>query len=451
MPIEITMPRLSDTMEEGTLIKWRVKAGDNVKSGDVLADVETDKATMELQSYDDGTVAKLAVEEGQTAPVGKLILLLAEVGESVDDALKGVGGGQSAAAASSSASKAQAGTSAVAGGSGPGDSPNATSTATATSGGAGGSGATGGSGRVRVSPVARKMAEEHGLDPATITGSGPDGRVIKRDILAAAQGTAAPGSPAAPAPAKPLKPVVVQAPPTSLPVGESKTISLSNMRKTIARRLVESKTTIPHFTVTVAVDMDPLMEMRTSLNAYLESQGTKLSVNDFIVRGSAMALQRHPMVNSSWTDAGIQQHGAISVGVAIALPADKGGGLVVATIRDTLNKSLRQISTETRTLAKKARTQGLSLEEMSDGTFTISNLGMFGVEHFEAIINPPQAAILAVGAANEKPVARDGKVTLGHEMTATLSADHRIIDGAMAAEFLVTLKQLLENPAVMMV
>jgi pyruvate dehydrogenase E2 component (dihydrolipoamide acetyltransferase) len=228
------------------------------------------------------------------------------------------------------------------------------------------------------------------------------------------------------------------------------------MRKTIARRLVESKTTIPHFTVTVCVNMDPLLNLRGTLNAQLESQGVKLSVNDFIVRAVALALLRHPFVNASWTDGGIEQHGSVNVGVAVALPAEKGGGLVVPVIRDAQNKGLRAISQETRTLAEKARTRGLSVEEMSDGTFTISNLGMMGVEHFEAIINPPQAAILAIGAALKKPVVRPGpdgrdQLTIGQEMTCTLSADHRVIDGAMGAEYLNTLKAMLENPAGLLV
>lgn len=447
MPIEITMPRLSDTMEEGTLIRWRVKVGDEVKNGDLLADVETDKATMELQSYDDGTVAQIAIEEGQNAPVGKLILVLAEKGEGIEEAVKAVGAGSGGSAGSSSggATSASAGSSSAPPSGGDGGGGTATVVAppqpTAST-----------SGRVVISPLARKMAEEHGLDPATIRGSGPGGRIVKRDILAAAEGGgAATATPSVPTPSAIQVPVTPSVGAVGGTGGESKTIPLSNMRKTIARRLVESKTTIPHFTVTVAIDMDPLMELRSTLNAQLEAEGVKLSVNDFIVRATALALAQHPAVNSSWTDSGIQQHGAINVGVAIALPAEKGGGLVVATIRDTQAKGLRVINAETRALAKKAREQGLSLEEMADGTFTISNLGMFDVEHFEAIINPPQVAILALGSAVQKPVVRRGRVVAGTEMTATLSSDHRIIDGAMAAQFLQTLRRLLENPAVLMV
>lgn len=416
MPIEITMPRLSDTMEEGTLIKWHVSVGDTISSGDVLADVETDKATMELQSYDDGTVARLAVDEGQTLPVGALILVLTEEGESVEQA--------AAAAAAEAAAEAE--------------QPSAAA-ATATM-----APPTAPPGKAKASPLARKLAEEHGLDLGSIAGTGPGGRIVKRDILAAAGGappavtTAAPAAPVAAAPATP-------------PRLEARTVPVSNMRKTIARRLVESKTTAPHFAVTVAVNMDPLLDVRHQVNATLQSQGVKLSVNDFVVRATAMALLQHPMVNASWTDDGIQLHGTINVGVAVALSQEKGGGLVVPTLRDVHHMSLEQISAQTRQLATKAREQGLTLQEMSDGTFTISNLGMLGVEHFEAIINPPQAAILAVGAAIEKPVVRDGRIVVGREMTCTLSCDHRVVDGAMAAEFLATLKQLLENPAAMLV
>jgi len=443
MPIEITMPRLSDTMEEGTLIRWRVKVGDEVKNGDLLADVETDKATMELQSYDDGTVAQIAIEEGQNAPVGKLILVLAQKGESAQDAVKAVGGGSAAGGASQGSAAASAGSSSAPSSGSGGGGGTAVATGPTTQGGA-----PAGAGRIIISPLARKIAEEHGVDPGTLRGSGPGGRIVKRDILAAAGGGGGGGATATRPPA-----ITVTASPSVGAIGgiESKTIALSNMRKTIARRLVESKTTIPHFTVTVAVDMDPLTELRGTLNAQLENEGVKLSVNDFIVRATALALAQHPALNSSWTDNGIEQHGAINVGIAIALPAEKGGGLVVATIRDTQAKGLRAINAETRALAKKARGQGLSLEEMGDGTFTLSNLGMFDVEHFEAIINPPQAAILALGSAVEKPVVRNGRVAVGREMSATLSADHRIVDGAMAAQFLQTLRRLLENPAVLMV
>ena len=423
MPIEITMPRLSDTMEEGTLIKWHVKVGDKISSGDILADIETDKATMEMQSYDDGTVAELSLAESQTAPVGRLILVLTELGEKIEAAVV------QAEATPRPAASAQTPAPAAP----PPKLPRS-------------DGATRSSGRLRISPVARKLVEENGLDAAAITGSGPDGRIVKRDVLAALD-TAKPTAQA------PLAPVAA---PIEAPAArpQTQTVPISSMRRTIARRLVESKTTIPHFTVTVAVDMDALTAMREMLNGQLESQGVKLSVNDFIVRGAALALMDHPTVNASWTDAGIEMYGAAHIGVAVALPTapdGSGGGLVVPVIRDAQQKGLRQINAETRDLATAARQGGLSSRDMSGGTFTISNLGMFGVEHFEAIINPPEAAILAVGAAQKKPVVREGRIVIGHEMTCTISADHRVVDGAIAAAFLNTLKGLLENPAVMMV
>ena len=427
MPLEVTMPRLSDTMEEGTLLKWRAKVGDKVSPGDVLADVETDKATMELQSYEDGTIARLVAAEGATLPIGGLILIMAKPGETVEQAAAAT---PSAAGAKPAAKAAQAG----------GGAATASKTAAATME------APAPASRVRVSPLARKIADEKGVDVTVLAGSGPAGRVIKRDVEAAA--SAEKPAPKAP-PAKPITPA--NAISTTAAKLEAKLVSLTNMRKTIARRLVESKQTIPHFTVTMTVNVEPLMQLRGTLNQQLESQGVKLSVNDFVVRAVAMALVQHPVVNSSWVDGGIQYHGTVNIGVAVALPEEKGGGLVVPTLRDAHVLGLRVISSETKRLAKKAREQGLTVEEMSDGTFTLSNLGMLGVEHFTAIINPPQAAILAIGAALEKPVVRDGKIVVGQEMSLTLSADHRVIDGATAAIFLQTIQKLLENPAAMLV
>ena len=442
MPIEITMPRLSDTMEEGTLVKWRVKVGDEVASGDHLADVETDKATMELQAFDDGRVAVLAVQEGDTVPVGSLILMLAEEGESLEDAAGAVKG---ASAGSAEVEQSDGGGIATA-------APPAAGTTTAAPapGGPGGS-----AGRQRVSPVARKIAEEHGVDLSGIVGTGPDGRVIKRDVLAVTQGGAS--VPPAPTPAAqaqaPSTPIQSTPSALSSPVGnlEAQTITLSGMRKTIARRLVESKTTVPHFQVTVSIDMDPLLEMRKTLNAQLEAQGIKLSVNDFITRLTALSCVSHPAANSSWAGDTIIQHGTVNVGVAVSLPAERGGGLVVPVIRDAQTKGLKQISEDTKRLAGKARDTGLSPEEMADGTITLSNLGMYGVDQFTAIINPPQAVILAVGGAIEKPVVREGQVMIGHEMCVTLSGDHRTIDGAQGAEYLGTFKRLIENPAALLI
>ncbi|MEM1446376.1 MAG: dihydrolipoamide acetyltransferase family protein [Planctomycetota bacterium] len=433
MPIEITMPRLSDTMEEGTLVRWLVKPGDTVSASDHIADVETDKATMELNVFDEGTVAKLAIDEGGTVPVGSLIAVLAEDGESVDDAAKAAGSGSPA---SNGAAKADAPAEAA-------PSAPAPTAAPAASGG----------GKVKVSPLARKMAEAAGLDLAQIAGSGPDGRIIKRDILAAQEGGAAKPAPTA-EPSKPAAPVApIATGPSAL---EAKTVQVSGMRKTIAKRLVESKTTVPHFQVSVAVDMDPLMELRKTINGQLESQGVKLSVNDFVTRAVALGCLEHPVVNASWNGDSVVYHGAVNVGIAIALPINddgSGGGLLVATVRDVERKGLRAISSDVKALAGKARKSGLTPDEMSDSTITISNLGMpqYGVTQFTAIVNPPNAAIIAVGAALEKPVVRNGQIVVGHEMNVTLSGDHRVIDGAVAAEYLSTLRRLLENPAALLV
>lgn len=435
MPIEITMPRLSDTMEEGTLIKWRVKEGDTVASGDHLADVETDKATMELQAFDDGTVAQVPVGEGDTVPVGDLILLLAEDGESAEDAVKNAGGSGGGSKKDTPKPDAQQKEAAPA------------ATAPVSSGGSSGGTSGDGGAKLRVSPLARKLAEEHGLELSSIKGTGPDGRIIKRDVLAAANGGGSAGSAKPQAAAPPVAPV-------SGGGLEAKTITLTGMRKTIAKRLVESKTTVPHFQVSVAVNMDPLMELRKTINGQLESQGIKLSINDFVTRAVALACVEHPAVNSSWNGDTIVQHGSVNVGVAVSLPPEKGGGLLVATIRDTHAKGLRQISADVKQLAKNARSEkGLTVQEMSDSTITISNLGMpqYGVTQFTAIINPPNAAIIAVGAAIQKPVVRDGQIVVGHEMNVTLSGDHRTIDGAVGAEYLATLKRLLENPAALLV
>jgi pyruvate dehydrogenase E2 component (dihydrolipoamide acetyltransferase) len=449
MPINVTMPRMSDTMEQGTVVKWHKKVGDKVKPGDVLADIETDKATMELEAFDEGTIAKLAVEAGSSVSVGGLIVVIASEGEDLATVA-------SSAGHTSASSKAKAGGTAV-------SSVAASATATIPGAPAASSSdenrSSNGHGRVFASPLARKIASERGIDLSSIAGSGPSGRVVRKDVEQAApsRGGTSHGGTGVP----PVSPSSVSHPITTPPASatlESKNVPLSNMRATIARRLVQSKTTIPHYQVTVSARLDKLMELREQLNTQLESQGVKLSVNDFLVRACALAMHQHPYINSSWNDKGpsIDLYGSVNVGVAISLPAERGGGLVVATIRDADRHGLRHISAETKRLAKKAREKGLPPEEMADSTFTISNLGMFGVDHFTAIINPPNAAILAVGAAIEKPFIEtdeDGEkvITLGHEMAMTMSSDHRIIDGAMAAAYLATVKQLLESPAALLV
>lgn len=455
MPKNLTMPRLSDTMEVGTIIKWHAKPGQKVKSGDVIADIETDKATMELQTFEDGTIGELNVKEGQAVPVGTLIL--SWEGGTGGAEVKGTA---AKAAATAFASSAGAGTSSPSASSSTAvlDAPAHTSNGHASE-------------RIFASPLARKIAADTGVDLSRLSGSGPSGRIVRKDVEAfiasntsstpaAAPATSSP-APQRTAPAHPAAAAVVPGSAFVHTPGtlRAETQPLSNMRRTIAARLVESKTTIPHYQVTVAVRMDALLALRQQLNDQLSPQGVKLSVNDFLVRACALAMHQHPYVNSRWVGAkgqeSIQLLDHVNVGVAISLPPEKGGGLVVATIRSADSKGLRLISSETKSLADKARTKGLTIDEMGDSTFTISNLGMFGVEHFTAIINPPNAAILAVGAAVKKPVVQtvNGKdeLVIGHEMQMTMSSDHRIIDGAMAAQYLATVKQMLETPATLLV
>ncbi len=466
MPIEITMPRLSDTMQQGTVVKWNVKEGDAVKAGQILADIETDKATMELESFDAGVVAAIVAAEGQNVAVGGAIVVLASQGEdpaSIKSRYASAGAPQPALAkAAANTAHSANGSSSIAVAAPPMTADERVGHAEDSWGGAEGGG------RIFASPLARKLAEDLGVDLARVRGTGPAGRIIKADIEHAAAGAApraAQPPPAATAPgARPGLVTQVAAPSPMLTDAaasalEDRTLVLSNMRRTIAQRLVQSKTTIPHYQVTVSVNMDPLLALREQLNEQLASQGVKLSVNDFLVRACALAMHQHPHVNSAWDEAqggaNIRLLGRVNIGVAISLPIEKGGGLVVATIRDADRLGLRGISTQTKALAEKARTRGLTIDEMADSTFTISNLGMYGVEHFTAIINPPNAAILAVGAAVKKPVVRPvsgaDQVVIGHEMQMTMSSDHRIVDGAMAAQYLASVKQLLESPATLLV
>lgn len=474
MPIDVTMPRLSDTMEAGTVVRWHVKEGDAVLSGAVVADIETDKATMEMQVFDDGKIARILVPAGQSVSVGTKI---AEISGDEESATPGPGaastkraGGAPSASTPAPAAIPPAPLSGTA-------SPQANA---ASSAGAPARSSVNAEGAMRVSPVARRMAEDMGVDLAQVRGSGPAGRIIKRDIEAAAETHGArvplpgarsggPGSdmarsdrPTAPL-ASPIVPASVRTPAAaSSSTGggsanlvrsgmQSVEMPLSSMRQTIARRLVESTQSIPHYQVSMTFDMDALVALRGALNTELETLGVKLSVNDFVVRACALAMARHPYLNASWGGDRIFVHQTVNVGVAVALDEEKGGGLLVATVRDADRKSLRQISLETKALSEKARTKGLSMEEMSESTFTISNLGMFGVENFTAIINPPNSAILACGAAVQKPVVRNGALAVGWEMTATLSLDHRVIDGAMAARYLKSLRHLFEHPTLLLV
>lgn len=487
MPVKVEMPRLSDTMQAGTVVHWSVKEGDKVKSGQALADIETDKATMELTSFDDGVVASITVAEGQNVPVGTLIMLIATAGEDVAAVKAGAGGGGGASGAASAGSASPAKGAPAAAKAAP-HHPTSNGTAHAAllapAVGAPAAVAAGNagfpaeaahrepSGRIFVSPLARKIAGDSGLDLSELRGTGPSGRIVRRDVEAAiasvgsrtaAQATGTTGLASGLAAGSANGGAVKSGPrpsavPTLSAVGTKlagKVVPLSNMRRIIATRLVESKTTIPHYQVTIDVDMDPLLKLRSELNEQLAAQGLKLSVNDFIVRACALAMHQHPYVNARWVPTpgqeSIELLSEVHVGIAIALSEEKGGGLVVATLRNADQIGLRQISTQSRALADKARGKGLAPQEMSDSTFTISNLGMFGVSNFTAIINPPNAAILAVGAAIEKPVVKDGKVVVGNVMSMTMSSDHRIVDGAMAAGYLNTVRNLLEKPATLLV
>ncbi len=484
MAIEITMPRLSDTMERGTIVAWNVKEGDTVAPGKVLGDIETDKATMELQSFDTGTIAAILIPTGQPAEVGKMILVLAEEGEDVA-AVKakyagaGAGGASAKSAPSAKPAAAPAKVASGAGSAGSSappapsatavmDPPASTSNSSHAAAGADNESETGG--RIFVSPLARKIAEERGLDLARIHGTGPGGRITRKDVegSATSSATSRAAAPSSAARAMPTTaaPIAASVPGpvfsgSDLQPLQKRSVALSNMRGTIAKRLVQSKTTIPHYQVTVNASMDRLLALREQLNEQLSSQGVKLSVNDFLVRACALAMHQHPFVNASWGEDGqsINTHDRVNIGVAIALPVKpdlSGGGLVVATLRDADRMGLRSISSETKRLAEKARAKGLTIDEMGDATFTISNLGMYGVEHFTAIINPPNSAILAVGAAIEKPVVRKNaagasEIVIGSEMSMTMSSDHRVIDGAMAAQFLQSVKSFLEAPATLLV
>lgn len=441
------MPRLSDTMEAGTIVRWNVKEGDTVSSGDVVADVETDKATMEMPVYDDGVISRIMVEAGKLVPVGTPIAIISVEGDAVDSAAGGAGLAEGTPASTRVSPTAASTAQTMA-------SPQALPAAATRSEVASAQGESSSNreeSRTRVSPLARRIAEEMGVSLSSVRGTGPNGRIVRKDVLAEAERLKTGGAP-------PMDLVHVANPQRGasttavVPIGAGASeVMLSGMRQAIARRLVESKSTIPHYQVTMRFNMDPLLELRTMLNVQLEPQGIKLSVNDFIVRACALAMNAHPFFNASWGGDRIIMHSDVNVGVAISLPQERGGGLVVAVLAGAQRKGLREISSETKALAEKARTRGLGPEDMAGATFTISNLGMFGVDNFTAIINPPNSAILACGAAVEQPVVRNHQLVVGHEMQATLSLDHRVIDGAMASEFLQTVKHNIENPATLLV
>ena len=431
MPINILMPALSPTMEEGTLAKWNVKEGDSVASGDVIAEIETDKATMEFEAVDEGTIGKIVVAAGtENVKVNDLIAVLLEDGESADD----IGDAPSAAPAPAAAEEKPA---APAPESGPAPQKDAAPAPAAPASSDGS--------RIFASPLARRIAKDKGLDLSQIKGSGPKGRIVKADVEKAEPGKAAAPAAAAPAPAKaaPTQGMSAEVVAKMYADREYEEVSLDGMRKTIAARLQEAKQTIPHFYLRRDILLDDLMKFRAQLNKSLESRGVKLSVNDFIIKACALALQDVPDCNAVWAGDRVLKLKPSDVAVAVAIE----GGLFTPVLRDADSKTLSKLSTEMKDLAARARDRKLAPHEYQGGSFAISNLGMMGVENFDAVINPPHASILAVGAGVKKPVVNaEGEVTVATVMSVTLSVDHRVIDGALGAEFLAAVKGYLEAP-----
>ncbi|MES0860905.1 pyruvate dehydrogenase complex dihydrolipoamide acetyltransferase [Ruegeria sp. SCPT10] len=432
MPTEILMPALSPTMEEGTLAKWLVKEGDTVSSGDLLAEIETDKATMEFEAVDEGTIGKILIAEGtEGVKVNTAIAVLLEDGESADDIA-------ATPAATPRAAPAAAGNEAAA----PAAAPEALAPAPAAPVKADG-------GRIFASPLARRIAAQKGLDLAQITGSGPHGRIVKADV----EGATATAPAAAPAPAAAAPVAAAPAGPSADAVArmyegrDYEEIKLDGMRKTIAARLSEAKQTIPHFYLRRDIKLDALLKFRSQLNKQLEGRGVKLSVNDFIIKAVANALQQVPACNAVWAGDRVLQLKPSDVAVAVAIE----GGLFTPVLQDADTKSLSALSTEMKDLASRARERKLAPHEYQGGTFAVSNLGMFGIDNFDAIVNPPHAGILAVGSGVKKPVVGDdGELAVATVMSVTMSVDHRVIDGALGAELLQAIVDNLENPMVML-
>jgi len=451
MPIEITMPALSPTMEEGNLAKWLVKEGDKVSPGDVIAEIETDKATMEVEAVDEGTVAKIVVPAGtEGVKVNAVIAVLAAEGEDVSAAA--AGGDAPKAEAPKAEAKAEPARQEAKAEPAPA-APQAPAPKAAAA-------APSGAGRTFASPLARRIAKEAGIDIAAVAGSGPRGRVVKADVEAALAGGAPKAAPAAkaaeaPAAAPAARAMSDEAVLKLFEQGSYELVPHDNMRKTIARRLVEAKTTIPHFYLTVDTEIDALLALRKQLNDAApvaktekgEAPAYKLSVNDLVIKAFAHALMQVPDANVSWTEGGMLRHRHADVGVAVSIP----GGLITPIVRRADEKSLSAISNEMKDLAARARNRKLKPEEYQGGTTSVSNLGMFGIKDFAAVINLPHATILAVGAGDERAVVRNGKVEVATVMSVTLSTDHRAVDGALGAELLAAFKRIVENPLSMLV
>lgn len=427
----INMPRLSDTMEEGTVAKWHKKVGDKVDEGDLLAEIETDKATMDFESFQEGTILYIGIEEGDTAPVDSVLAIVGDEGEEYESLLKGdspkEGSSETASQKEESNSdteaeekeeeKASAKQTETQEKSAPEKNPTQDSDQ-----------------RLKISPLARKLADEKGVDPAKIKGSGEGGRIIKRDI----------DKQQAQEPAKESAPATRQPAPMAAPEGANyEEVNVSQMRKTIARRLADSKFSAPHFYLTIEIDMDNAIKARKEINELAES---KVSFNDFVIKAAAGALQQHPMVNSSWLGDKIRKNHDINIGVAVAVEE----GLLVPVVRHANRKGLSTINGEVKTAAQKAHDKKLQPEDWEGNTFTISNLGMFGIDEFTAIINAPDSCIMAVGGIKQTPVVKDGAIVPGNVMKVTMSCDHRVVDGATGADFLKTFKGILENPLKML-
>jgi pyruvate dehydrogenase E2 component (dihydrolipoamide acetyltransferase) len=433
MAVKVEMPKLSDTQDSGTLASWNVSEGDKVESGDVVAEVETDKATMDVEVYDSGTILKILIDEGTTVPLGGLMAVIGEEGEDISDILEEAGNGSSQngekdeedeeseenAEEKEDQEKDENGESEQKESSEEETSEDESEEKEESSSSEQQSSSSQ-NGRIKASPLARNMAEDQGIDLSNVEGSGPGGRIIKRDIESF----------------KTEEPEVQTG-------RQDQEIDVSQMRKTIARRLSESKYSRPHYYETVDIKAKGLIEARAQINDMIEG---KISFNDLVVKACASALRNHPMVNVSWQEDTILQHGDINIAIAVAIDE----GLITPVINHADQKGLEQISKESKELAEKARNRDLSNEQLQGSTFTISNLGMFGIEEFTAIINPPNSSILAVGAIREAPVIEDGEVVPGKRMKITLSSDHRVVDGATAAQFLQTLRNMLETPLSML-
>ena len=451
MPTNILMPALSPTMEKGNLAKWLKKEGDKVKSGDVIAEIETDKATMEVEAVDEGTIAKIVVPEGtQDVAVNDVIAVLAGEGEDVKAAAgaaaasappKVAAAAEAPPAAKSAPAAAPAPKAAAPAVAAP--APQATPSAPQTNGHA----------RIFSSPLARRLAREAGIELARINGSGPHGRVIARDVEEAKSGKGLKAPAAAPAGAPSIAPSMSDKQIRALyEDGSYEVIPHDGMRRTIAQRLTASVQTIPHFYLTMDCNIDLLVEAREQINAAAPKDkdgkpAYKLSVNDFVIKALALALQRIPNANVSWTDGGMLKHKHSDVGVAVAMP----GGLITPIIRKAETKPVSVISAEMKDFAARARARKLKPEEYQGGTSAVSNLGMYGIKDFTAVINPPHATILAVGAGEERPIVKHGKIEVAQIMSVTMSCDHRAVDGALGAELLGAFRMLIENPVMMVV